>query len=94
MQQELATTLKIETVRLLAIWVIFHAFFVVCYFFFKLNFFAKNSLRNNIRLSNSLDADQVQQFVRVQTVCKSYQKVTLVGKELNATAENIFDVIF
>ena len=73
---------------------IFSCFFCCLLFFFKLNFFSKNSLRNNIRLSNSLDADQVQHFVRVQTLCKSYQEVTLVGKKLNVTAENIFDVIF
>ena len=72
----------------------FSCFFVVCYFFSNSTFFAKKSLRNNIRLSNSLDADQVQRFVRVQTLCKSYQEVTLVGKKLNVTAENIFDVIF
>ena len=40
--------------------------------------------RNNIRLSNSLDPDQVRRSVGhdlVLNVCKGYQQTTLVGKE-------------
>ena len=41
--------------------------------------------------SNSLDPDQAQQFVRpVQgPVCKGYQQMTLVGKELSVIMVNL-----
>ena len=41
----------------------FSCFFVICRFFFKISF-SKNSFRNIIRVSNSLDPDQVLRFVR------------------------------
>ena len=41
---------------------IFLCFFVVCWFFSKLIFW-KNSFRNTIRMSNSLDPDQARRFV-------------------------------
>ena len=41
----------------------FACFFVVCGFFFKINFFSNKSFRNTIRLSNCLDPDQAQHFV-------------------------------
>ena len=52
--------------------------------FFSISIFPKNSSRNAIRVSNSLDPNQAQHFVhiRVQTVCKPYQQTTLVGNEL------------
>ena len=40
----------------------FHAFVVVCWQFFKMNFF-KIPFRNPIRVSNSLDLDQDRHFV-------------------------------
>ena len=40
----------------------FACFFIVCGFFSKLTF-PKNSFRNTIRVSNSLDPDQAQQNV-------------------------------
>ena len=40
-----------------ACWIIFHALGVVCWLFSKL-FFSETSLRNTIRVSNSLDPDQ------------------------------------
>ena len=46
--------------------------------FFKINFF-ENSLRNTIRVSNSLDPDQAPQTVW------SYQQTALGGKELMET---------
>ena len=64
----------------------FACFFVVCGFFFKINF-SKKSLRNTIRVSNSLDPDQAERFVGpdilsgliwVQTVCKDYQQTSKV----------------
>ena len=59
--------------------------------FFPKSTVSKNSFRNTIRVSNSLDLDQARHFVRpdilsgliwVQTVCKVYQPMTLVGIEL------------
>ena len=40
----------------------FSWFYVICYIFFKINFFEK-TLRNTISMSNGLDPDQVQHFV-------------------------------
>ena len=41
-------------------WVIVHDIFVICRYFSKLHFFSsKNSFRNKIRVSNSLDPDSV-----------------------------------
>ena len=70
--------------KLFAYWVIFHAFLLSTVFFSK-STFSKNSFRNTIRESNSLDPDQARQFglIWVQIVCKGYQQTTLVGKELN-----------
>ena len=45
-----------------ACWVIFHVFLSSADFFSKLTF-SKNSFGNNIRVSNSLDQDQAQNFV-------------------------------
>ena len=45
-----------------ACWVIFHAFVVLFWLYFKINFF-KNFLRNIIRVSNGLDPDQDRQYV-------------------------------
>ena len=41
---------------------IFHAFVVVYRLIFKMNFF-KKSIRNTVRVSNSLDLDQDRHFV-------------------------------
>ena len=65
----------------------FACFFVVCCFsFLQNNLFSKNSFRNAIRVSNSLDPDQARHkmsgLIRVQTVCKGYQQTTLEGKGL------------
>ena len=46
---------------------------------------SKNSFRNTIRVSNNLDPDQARHFsglIWVQTVCKGYQQMTPLGKEL------------
>ena len=50
--------------------------------FFKINF-----IKKILRVSNGLDPDQAQHFVGliwVQTVCKGYQQMTLVAKELKS----------
>ena len=44
-------------------WVILHAFLSSADFFFFKSTFPKNSFRNIIRVSNSLDPDQAQHFV-------------------------------
>ena len=51
-----------STDSLFAYWVMFHAFFVICLFFSK-STFSNNSIRNTIRVSNSLDPDQTRHFV-------------------------------
>ena len=48
---------------LFTFWVIFHAFLLSADFFLKINF-KKNISVTNIRVSNSLDPDQAQRFVR------------------------------
>ena len=66
-----------------AYWVIFHAFLSSADFFFSKSTFSKNSSRNTIRVSNSLDPDQAQQnigLIWVQTVFKGYQQTTLGGE--------------
>ena len=45
--------------------------------------FLKSTFSNNtIRVSNSLDPHWADVFFGVQTVCKGYQQMTLVGREL------------
>ena len=51
--------------------------------FFQNQSFKKNSFKNVIRVSNSLDPDQGLIYCRSKNVCKSYQQSNLVGKELN-----------
>ena len=59
--------------------------FILCrlLILFKINFFfSKNSLRNTIRVSNSLNPDQARHFVGHdlgKTVCKGYQQTTKVA---------------
>ena len=56
----------------------------VCWFFSK-STFSKNSFRNIIRTSNSLDPDQAWQFVRPElgpNCFKGYQQTTLADIEL------------
>ena len=63
----------------------YYAVLAVLLFFFKINFYEKKSFRNTIRASNNLDPDQAQHVVGPdldQTVCKSYQQMTLEGNEL------------
>ena len=70
-----------------AFWVIFHAFLYLL-IFSKINFFEKN-------LSGKLSEcqtvwilpDILLGLIWVQTVCKGYQQMTLVGYELNAHAD-------
>ena len=70
--------------------------------FFSKSAFSKNSLRNTIRVSNSLDPDQAQHFVSTylgpnclqrlsadDTICKCYQQTTLVNKQLNLSGLNL-----
>ena len=45
------------TIGLVNSWVILHAYLMSADFFFKMNFL-KDSFRNSIRVSNSLDPDQ------------------------------------
>ena len=74
----------------LACWVILHAF-VVHGCFFKITFFSKNlHSRNTIRVSESLDPDQAQRFVRPDLgpklsakIISRRQKSPLAGKELS-----------
>ena len=52
--------------------------------FFKINVFKKN-FRNTIKVSISLDPDQLNvlwSLIWVQMVCKGYQEKTLAAKEL------------
>ena len=51
----------------------------------KKSTFSKNSFRNTIRESNSLDTirpNKMLGLIWIQSVCKGYQQKTLVGKEL------------
>ena len=51
-------------------------------FFFKIKLFLKNSFRNTIRVSNSLDPDQARLLVRPDLDPNSLQRLT-EGKALN-----------
>ena len=45
--------------------------------------FSQNSFRNSLKVSNSLDLDQVEKLfglIWTQTVCKGYQQITEVSK--------------
>ena len=56
----------------------------------KINFFFRKFLRITIRAANSLGPGQVRplsDLIWIQTACKGYQQMTLVGKELNSHAE-------
>ena len=62
----------------------FKIFCVLHFDFFTKSTFSKNSLRNTISVSSSLDPDHTRRFVGSdlgQTVCKSYQQTTLGDKE-------------
>ena len=63
----------------------FFIIFVVCWFFSK-STFRKNSFRNVIRVSNiswtQIKPDILSGLIGVQTVCESYQQMTLGDKEL------------
>ena len=48
-------------------------------------FSQKQSLRDTIRVSNSLDPDQDQCIVMVQTVYKGYQQAALADKQVYAS---------
>ena len=61
-----------------ASWVIFHAFLSSADFFSK-STFSKNSFRNTIRVSNSLDQDQVRHFVGPDLGPNCLQKVSAEG---------------
>ena len=62
----------------------------------KINFFSKNSLRNTIRVSNSLDPDQAQHFVApdlgpnyLQRLSADKKFIPPAGKMLTLTASHI-----
>ena len=63
---------------------------------FKINFFEKffQKCHLSVTVSNSLDPDQAQNFVRVQTVCKGYQQMTLVGNELSIESSSSWNGLF
>ena len=45
--------------------------------------FSQNSFRNSLKVSNSLDLDQVKELfglIWIQTVCKGYQQMTEFSK--------------
>ena len=73
----------------------FSCFFVVCWYFLKSAFW-KNSFRNTVRMSNSLDPDQASDDLSgriwVQTVCLGYQQTTLVDNELIIHFNNLVSV--
>ena len=50
--------------------------------FFKINFFEKKSFTNTIRVSNSLDPDQVRHFVGPDLGPNCLQRLSAVGKEI------------
>ena len=65
------------------------AYFFCCLLICQISIFLKNSFRNAIRVTTKLDPSQAQHHIRpdlgpnwVQTVCKSYEQTSLVGKEL------------
>ena len=60
-------------------------FFSSTVFFFFKSTLSKISLRNTIRVSNSLNQDQagvLSGLIWVQTVCKCYQQTTVIGNAL------------
>ena len=61
--------------QLFASWVIFQAFLSSADFF-QNQFFSKNSFRNTIRVSNSLDPDQARQFVGPDLGSNCLQKLS------------------
>ena len=75
--------------ELFAAWDIFMLF---CHLliFFKIFFFRKN-ISGIPSMSNSLDPDQaiMSGLIWVQDVCKSYQQMTLVGKELKVLTDGL-----
>ena len=83
-----------QYLRLFACWAFFHALVVVCSLFSKLTF-SRNSFRNAIRVSNSLNPEHEDVLIWVQTVCKDYQPMTsrhltlTVTEPTQKTAENV-----
>ena len=55
--------------------------------FFSKSIFSKISFRNTIRVSSSLGPDDLG-LIWVQTVCRGYQQVILVGKDLKWNLPN------
>ena len=62
--------------------------------YFAKSTFSKNSFRNTVRVSNSLDPDVVSGLIWAQTVYIGYHKTTLVGKALNDKGINCSAVLY
>ena len=70
-------------------------YFVICLFFSK-STFSKNSFRNTIKVSNSLDPDQTQSFVRLdlgRNCLQSYQQMKLASKDLMTVLDMIIFIM-
>ena len=60
--------------------------------FFNVTFFSKNSFGNNISVKTvwiQIGPNVLSGLILVQTICKGYQQMTLVGKELLSYFEGI-----
>ena len=68
-----------RSIELFASWVIFHASFGRLLIFFKINFFEK--FLQEYHLSVKQIGSILSGLIWVQTVCKSYQQMTLGDKE-------------
>ena len=67
----------------LCLLVILHAFLSSA-IFFKINFFEKKIREYNQTVSIQIRPNKTLGLIWIQTVCKSFQQMPLVGKELNA----------
>ena len=70
----------------------FVCFFVVCWFFFIINFFERffQEYHQSQTVWIQIRPDIMSGLILVQSVCKSYQQMTLVGSILTPVMLNIF----
>ena len=66
----------------------FHDFFVICMLIFPKLTFSKNSFRNAIRVSNSLDPDQARHFVWPDLDSSCLQRLQADATSRLITSEN------
>ena len=83
LQKKISKVLEVSNVTLnhtatitIAHWVFFHTFVVICWLFFKINFFKKFLPKHCQMVWIQIRTDVLSVLIWVQTVCKVYQRMS------------------